>query len=641
MRDHFRFGIRRSALAVALLLTGAATAASQSYTYDEAGRLIRVAYPEGSGIAYFYDANDSLLQVTSVALPAAPTGLQITRISATTVEVRWQDRSNNETGFAIMRRLAGTSEWTEIATVSAGTTTFVDTNADSADDYVYRVVARNGDGDSVQTAELGPSSPAAVNQVIPGGGSTASVTGGRTNPLQVGYAEVEVLSGPTPYGTAVFSLEINGNIVSEAGVPASRPTTKARIFIDYREGVTAASGQFQGVLNTNTGVAIVNQGEDRANLTFTLRGTSGGTILATGSGMLDRRAHLARFVNELQSIAPDFVVPASFPTDIGFASLEIASDQPLSVVALRLSINQRGETLLTTTPAADMTRPSTPDPLYFPQVADGGGYITSVVLLNTTSTTQNGTIDLFQPDGAPLAVTPVGGQTGSSFPYSITPEGTFVLETDGSGGTVRSGWARVAPTGNSTSPVGAGLYQLSQNGVVVTESGIPSARPTERALFAADLSGGHNTGLAVVNPGNAPLTDLTLRAYELDGVTPVPGTTASTVSLPALGQTAQFVAELIPGVPDGFVGVVEMTSSAAFAPLTLRALTNGRGDFLLTTFPTADLDTPAPAPIVFPQIVDGGGYQTEFILIGPAGEANATLRFFDPAGNPLALADVP
>ncbi len=45
-----------------------------------------------------------------------------------------------------------------------------------------------------------------------------------------------------------------------------------------------------------------------------------------------------------------------------------------------------------------------------------------------------------------------------------------------------------------------------------------------------------------------------------------------------------------------------------FAALTMRSLNNERNDFLLTTFPTADVNWAAPAPIVFPQPVAGGGF---------------------------------
>jgi len=98
-----------------------------------------------------------------------------------------------------------------------------------------------------------------------------------------------------------------------------------------------------------------------------------------------------------------------------------------------------------------------------------------------------------------------------------------------------------------------------------------------------------------------------------------------------------FVRELISGLPSGFTGVADLTSSSPFAPLTLRSLTNGRGDFLLTTFPTADLTQPAPTPIVFPQIADGGGYTTQFVFISADGAASVSLDLFDDNGAALTL----
>jgi len=71
--------------------------------------------------------------------------------------------------------------------------------------------------------------------------------------------------------------------------------------------------------------------------------------------------------------------------------------------------------------------------------------------------------------------------------------------------------------------------------------------------------------------------------------------------------------------------------------LTLRSLTNGRGDFLLTTFPVADFNQPAPSPIVFLQIPDGGGYRTEFIFLSAGGAASTTLSFFGDNGSPIPI----
>jgi hypothetical protein len=65
-------------------------------------------------------------------------------------------------------------------------------------------------------------------------------------------------------------------------------------------------------------------------------------------------------------------------------------------------------------------------------------------------------------------------------------------------------------------------------------------------------------------------------------------------------------------------------------------LNNERGDFLMTTFPIADMDQAAPSPIVFPQVVDGGGYITEFILICPGQGSGTVLDYYGDDG---ALAD--
>ena len=55
----------------------------------------------------------------------------------------------------------------------------------------------------------------------------------------------------------------------------------------------------------------------------------------------------------------------------------------------------------------------------------------------------------------------------------------------------------------------------------------------------------------------------------------------------ANGHAAAFVRQFVSGLPSDFKGVLDISSAAPFAALTLRALTNSRNDFLLTTFPVA------------------------------------------------------
>ena len=92
-----------------------------------------------------------------------------------------------------------------------------------------------------------------------------------------------------------------------------------------------------------------------------------------------------------------------------------------------------------------------------------------------------------------------------------------------------------------------------------------------------------------------------------------------------------------PELPAGSTGVLDITSPTPFAALTLRSLNNERNDFLMTTFPIADADRTAPSPVVFPQIADGGGFVTGFILLNAGGASKTTLSFFDNEGRQLAV----
>ena len=54
-------------------------------------------------------------------------------------------------------------------------------------------------------------------------------------------------------------------------------------------------------------------------------------------------------------------------------------------------------------------------------------------------------------------------------------------------------------------------------------------------------------------------------------------------------------------------------------------------------FPAADVYQTASLPIVFPQIAEGGGYVTQFILLSTGEASSATIRYYDNEGAPLAV----
>jgi hypothetical protein len=395
-----------------------------------------------------------------------------------------------------------------------------------------------------------------------------------------------------------------------------------------------------GSIAVNTGLAIANPGFLMATVTYRLRDSKGNTI-AVGHGSILPRAHRAFFIDQLDRFASDFVLPPDFSTHTGFASLEISSDQPLALVTLRGTTNQRGETLLTTMPTADLTQSLPPRPLVFPHFVDGGGYTTSLFMLNTSDSAETGKLFIYDESGAPLAVHRIGDPPGasSSYTYEIPPGGFYILKTDGLPGSVRAGAVHVMREPTSSLPSCAGLFSYSSGGVLVTESGIPSATiytsgPTSNARIYVDQSNGHKTGLALANYSTQPV-HVTLNAFQSDGVTRVGGTS---LDLGGNAHAAKFVDELIPSLPDGFTGVLTISASPPVAALTLRSFTNSRGDTLLTTFPVGDDDDLTMSyPLVFPQIADGGGYRTQIILLAQGVGITATLKFYDENGLPLGI----
>ncbi|MDD5541926.1 MAG: hypothetical protein PHX83_02005 [Acidobacteriia bacterium] len=462
------------------------------------------------------------------------------------------------------------------------------------------------------------------------GGATTASTIGSTAPVQAGYGIVTVNSGNAPYGTAVFGLTQSGVIVSEVGVPASPPSIDSLTFIDFRSNVPGKSSALDATtVSIDTGIAVVNPNSVAANVTYTLRASGGLTVV--GHGTVAGNSHFAKFIDQLHDVAPDFNLPGNFSTVNQFGTLEISSPSTaLSVLALRSTVNQRGETLLTSTPIVDLTQAAPTGNLVFAQVADGGGFKFTIILINTSGAAETGTLRFIKDDGSALTVTQVGGSSGSSFPYNIPAGGFLVFKTDGSPTQINVGSAQVIPDPSKTTPAGAGIFSFTQNQILVTESGVPAATLTTHARVYVDKSGGHDTGLAMANPTGSPLS-VTLAAFQVDGATPA-GNGNGNASLNGNGHVAKFAGEFISGLPIGFTGVLDITSSSPFAALTLRELINGRGDALLTTFPIADFTRPAPTPIIFPQIADGGGFRTQFILLGATGASTDTLNFFGDSG---------
>jgi sugar lactone lactonase YvrE len=548
-----------------------------------------------------------------------------------TIAVAYTEGFDGDGGPAISAQIDFSGDWgahepVGIAADSAGKLYFTDTGN-------HRI------------REISPS-PSALTLTIGQGGAAATSTiglppprlssgGNSRSPMLLGYTDVDTMSGVNPYGTAVLSFTQNEVVVSEIGVPASPPTKASRIFVDYRLGAPAVPGRMDsGSVDVQTGIALVNPGNVVANVTYTLRRTDG-TVLATGHGTIAAASHYSKFLSQLNDVAPDFSLPSDFATAIQFGALDITSDQSISVLALRETDNQRLEAIFTTTPVTDLTASANNSHSFFPQIVNGAGYTTTLILMNTSGTPETGSLKFWDDSGNPLSVTIVGDGGGATIGYSLPPNGVSRVQTDGSPATARRGWAEIVPDYGTTTPIGSGLFGYNPGRVLISETGIPSSNATTHARIYVDLSQAHDSGLAIANTASAAAT-IALKAFRIDGITPA-GSNQASMNLSAGGHTSGFVREWFDGLPSQFTGVLDISSTAPFSALTLRSLINDRNEFLMTTFPVADSTRFAPAPIVFPQILDGGGYRSQLILMPAGGQANSTIKFIGEKGNPLTI----
>ncbi|MDW7676171.1 MAG: fibronectin type III domain-containing protein, partial [Bacillota bacterium] len=109
------------------------------------------AFNSGGPSPYSNEANAATQQAATI--PAQPTNLAVTSVSANSVTLTWQDKSNNETGFKIERK-TGSGSYSEITTVSANTTSFTNTGLSNNTIYTYRVRAYNAAGNSAYSNEI-------------------------------------------------------------------------------------------------------------------------------------------------------------------------------------------------------------------------------------------------------------------------------------------------------------------------------------------------------------------------------------------------------------------------------------------------------------------------------------------------------
>ena len=106
--------------------------------------------------------------------------------------------------------------------------------------------------------------------------------------------------------------------------------------------------------------------------------------------------------------------------------------------------------------------------LVFPQLVEGPGASSTLVVINAGLVQDTGQIEFFDSAGQPLELT-TGGTPRSSISYTIAPGGFTVVEVSGADA-LRSGYALVQSTTEGSRLAGTLRIRLGEEGIVFLDA---------------------------------------------------------------------------------------------------------------------------------------------------------------------------
>ena len=149
--------------------------------------------------------------------------------------------------------------------------------------------------------------------------------------------------------------------------------------------------------------------------------------------------------------------------------------------------------------------------LVFPQIVDGGGIRSEIILSNPVNLEDSGTISFWDSSGAAQSLM-VSGTPQSSIAFSIPPGGVTKIETDGTG-EPKSGYATVVANNENTQITGSIIYAVDG-----FEVSVPSSPLSARYHVFVERNSTANSGVAFANPGQEGIT-VTLLLLDQNGQT--------------------------------------------------------------------------------------------------------------------------
>ncbi len=207
-------------------------------------------------------------------------------------------------------------------------------------------------------------------------------TSGESVAIRSGSVRIMPSADLPPTAVAIFAFRREGVVVSEAGVAAVEPTQAFHLHAEMASALT--------------GIAVANAASTPASIEFELTQVDGSRLGPESRIVMPGNGQVAVFLNQIKGFD---TVTLPFT---GVLRVSTDSVSGIAVTGLRGITNERGDFLITSTPALDDASSETNAELVFSHFADGGGYTTQfVVLAGSAGRVSSGVVRFVGSSGRP------------------------------------------------------------------------------------------------------------------------------------------------------------------------------------------------------------------------------------------------
>ena len=534
------------------VIPAALSAQSASLTANPVSATLQVA--AAAGVNWTANSNASWITVTSGA-SGDGSGAVGFSVAANTGAARSGTISIAGQLFTITQQSASASGYTlagslaQIASAAGWDTTFTLVNL-SPQAANARLNFYQNDGTVPLLPFTAPQSPATGaslaatfdETIVPNGSLLLDTTGLASQPAQVGSAQLLTSSGAVD-GFAIFSYTPTNQ---QAVVPLETRNASSYLLPFDNTGTLA------------TGFAIANLATGNASVKVLARDDTGAKIATKIASIpLAAEGHNSFMLTDAAQGFPEIAGKR------GTVEFDTPTGGRISVLGLRVNSGA-----ITTLPvlANVATGGGT-----FAHVAAGGGWQTTLTLVNAGTASTNITLNFFDDHGAALSL-PLGfPQTGASssvstFTQSLAAGATLIVatQTPATAAAV-TGSAQLVTSGSIS---GSAVFRYNPSG---QEAVVPLETRTPKAfVLAFDNTGGLATGLAIANPSASAVSVPVIARDDAGNVL-----TTSFISLAANGHTDFMLTDAQLGYPQtvGKRGTLEfdVPSGGRIAALGIRA----------------------------------------------------------------------